>query len=94
MLQESEFRVDAVAYGTELEESLAEIDAEFVDVTNSESWLNDDCTCVFALDTNAKTEDVIANVIEAIGKSRPDEVDWQYVESDGQEVVVFRLWWD
>lgn len=63
---------------------------KFVDVSGS--WKNDDATAVFTFNYDAACADERwANLLSIVHGLHPDEVDWNYY---GNDVMVFRLWWD
>jgi len=93
-MQESDCLLDRrVGYASDLAEALAEFEAEYVDLEEP-GWQNDEDTLVFTFTPETRSSDCIAEVMKMVGQSRPSECDWQYVETEIDEVIVFRLWWD
>ena len=94
MLQESDFQLRDYEF-SDLQEAIADLDGEFVDVESDSTWANDEETLVFKVSLDSKPEDYIASLTVEIANAHPDECDCQYVETaDGDEVLVFRLRWD
>ena len=93
-MQESDCLLDRrIGMAADLAEALTEMDAEYIDLEEP-GWQNDEDTLVFTFAPETRSSDCVAEVMKTVGRSRPSECDWQYVETEIDEVIVFRLWWD